>query len=102
MKNPDLKNAIRLSGRKIWKLNRIISLRDLNGSTVYLDDKVVGTVFRINKDKWNPANNAVYFSPVDDGFEFIQDEWDNGRLSMKIVIGESPKFYLYHIEEDKK
>lgn len=96
MKNPDLKNAIRLSGRKIRKLNQIISLRDLNGSTVYLDDKVVGTVFRIDTDKWNSANNAVYFSPVDDGFEIIQEEWDSGRLSMKIVIGESPKFRLYY------
>lgn len=96
MKNPDLKNAIRLSGWKIRKLNQIISLRDLNGSTVYLDDKVVGTVFRIDTDKYNSENNAVYFSPVDDGFENIQEEWDSGRLSMKIAIGESPKFCLYY------
>lgn len=102
MKKYDLKNAIRLSGRKIRKLNQIISIRDLNGSTVYLDDKVVGTVFRIDKDKWNPANNAVYFSPVDDRFKTLQDEWDSGRLTIKIVIGESPKFCLYHIEEDMK
>lgn len=96
MKNPDLKNAIRLSGRQIMKLNRIVRICDLYGSTVYSDDEVAGTVFRIDKDKWNPANNAVYFSPVDDRFKTLQDEWDSGRLSIKIVIGESPKFCLYY------
>lgn len=101
MKNSDLKNAVRLSGRKIRKLNQIISIQDLNGSTVYFDDKVVGTVFRIDTDKYNSANNAVYFSPVDDRFKTIQDEWDNGHLTIKIVIGESPKFCLYYKTDDE-
>lgn len=93
------KNVVILSGSRLPNLNRLPGMID--GMAVYLDGKIVGTVCRVDLDKFNRQNQAVYFAPVVELWTSrLQCAWDNDRLSVTFRFGSPIGVHLYSDSEE--
>lgn len=73
---------------------------DINGMAVYLDDKIVGTVFQVSYSS-DSERQSVYFSPIEEDWATpLQAEWNNDRLNVTYDFGEHPGVYLNHKEKE--
>ena len=72
---------------------------DINGMAVYLDGKIVGTVFQVSYSS-DSERQAVYFSPIEEDWATpLQAEWNNDRLNVTYDFGDHPGVYLNHKEK---
>ena len=70
---------------------------NINGMAVYLDGKIVGTVFQVSDSE----RQSVYFSPIEEDWATeLQAEWNNNRLNVTFDFGEHPGVYLDHKEKE--
>lgn len=73
---------------------------DINGMAVYLNGKIVGTVFQV-KYSSDSERQSVYFSPVEEDWATpLQEEWNNNRLNVTYDFGNHPGVYLSHKEKE--
>lgn len=73
---------------------------DINGMAVYLDGKIVGTVFQVSYSS-DSERQSVYFSPIEDDWATtLQAEWNNDRLNVTYDFGDHPGVYLNHKEKE--
>ena len=73
---------------------------DINGMAVYLDSKIVGTVFQVSYSS-DSERQSVYFSPIEEDWATeLQAEWNNNRLNVTFDFGEHPGVYLNHKEKE--